>query len=1037
MSRSTWTPREQRPNSFPVRFLLLVALIFFLAGLLTLASSQETSPGERALAGLRELIAEVQGTITEGTEYEVLFPPRTEVESLELTDEGALIVFNESITRRVWLEDDFKLLRSAVSESLDGVIELDDDLDLHVAMGAGEQRRVYPFEDIVTSAANVRARQTGADDPTPQPGQPIVQRVDYAGPSRERGLLGRNIVVNPSHGWTWHKENRWQLQRARVYTIVEDLYPASYCNPFLIPMLENAGAVVFSGRERDYQVGEVIVDNDAQSDGSSFATRGEWRQGPQSGWRGGRPIALDRETEPFGLGTTLITQAGAKGTEAEFVPYIPHDGRYAVYASWPAAESNSRSVPIDIHHAGGQTTVRVNQRIGGGTWVFLGFFEFLKGANPDAGRVVVDAGEASVPGANTTVTIDAIRFGGGMGNIATGNQISGKPRYAEASTYYLQYAGTPREAVYDHPVSDPGHFGVDYVKDIIARAEWPNYLNGAPNGINSDPDDPGLGVPIDAVIGWHTDAGYDQDGLIGTLSIYRIFDERGEDHFPDGRSRLLNRDLTVMIHEEIMRTGREEYTSTWKRRDIREGNYGEARRPNVPSTLLELLSHHNFNDMKYGLDPRFQHDMARAVYKGMLRFVAAANGYDPVIAPLAPKAVGVRSLGEGRVEISWQAEEDHLESSATPDGYIVYRSEDGRAFDNGRYVEETSFIAADVLANNTEYFRVTAANAGGESLPSPVVAVRWSKSQEPVLLVDGFDRLCGPAILEEEGARGFDRTTERGLGYHANYAVVGNQYDFDPDSDWKNDLESPGWGASHSDRENRLEPGNTFDHIVIHAQALAGNGMSFDSCTAAAFDRDFPIQGDVIDWIAGRQRSTPPPKGLPGIGNPDRMEAEFPVLTAASRERLERRLMAGGKLIMSGAHIADDLMYGAASTPGNGRFVRERLGVEDSGVWATTTHSVRPANQPGQFDSIGVFRFGDDLQEPINIEPTVYPVDSAKSFDAISDSFAPVLVYADTGLTAAILSDSVFVCGFPIETVLPPEARTNLLGEAVKALREE
>ena len=54
--------------------------------------------------------------------------------------------------------------------------------------------------------------------------------------------------------------------------------------------------------------------------------------------------------------------------------------------------------------------------------------------------------------------------------------------------------------------------------------------------------------------------------------------------------------------------------------------YSEAWRPNVPVMLLELLSHQNLADMRFGLDPRFRFDVSRAIYKGMLRFQAFREG---------------------------------------------------------------------------------------------------------------------------------------------------------------------------------------------------------------------------------------------------------------------------------------------------------------------------------------------------------------------------------------------------------------------------
>ncbi len=71
----------------------------------------------------------------------------------------------------------------------------------------------------------------------------------------------------PSHGWYYNnKMERWEWQRPRLFQTVEDLLPMSFTIPYIIPMLENAGANVFTPRERDTQTNEVIVDNDNQTD---------------------------------------------------------------------------------------------------------------------------------------------------------------------------------------------------------------------------------------------------------------------------------------------------------------------------------------------------------------------------------------------------------------------------------------------------------------------------------------------------------------------------------------------------------------------------------------------------------------------------------------------------------------------------------------------------------------------------------------------------------------------------------------------------
>ena len=73
--------------------------------------------------------------------------------------------------------------------------------------------------------------------------------------------------------------------------------------------------------------------------------------------------------------------------------------------------------------------------------------------------------------------------------------------------------------------------------------------------------------------------------------------------------------------------------------------YFEAHVPEVPAMLLELLSHQNFADMRYGLDPRFRFTVSRAIYKGILRFLAFQYKQDCVIQPLPVDHFGSHSRG--------------------------------------------------------------------------------------------------------------------------------------------------------------------------------------------------------------------------------------------------------------------------------------------------------------------------------------------------------------------------------------------------------
>ena len=63
--------------------------------------------------------------------------------------------------------------------------------------------------------------------------------------------------------------------------------------------------------------------------------------------------------------------------------------------------------------------------------------------------------------------------------------------------------------------------------------------------------------------------------------------------------------LPISCRLKIVNDVRVLHDTTWVRRALRNARYSESMRPNVPSTLLELLSHQNFRDMEYANGPTF------------------------------------------------------------------------------------------------------------------------------------------------------------------------------------------------------------------------------------------------------------------------------------------------------------------------------------------------------------------------------------------------------------------------------------------------
>ena len=243
----------------------------------------------------------------------------------------------------------------------------------------------------------------------------------------------------------------------------------------------------------------------------------------------------------------------------------------------------------------------------------MGTFGFDAGKN-NTFRIALSNRSAKT---GQVVTADAIKIGGGMGNIArrvsedgtTENrksadadapvikkdmpkvdypyEKSGYPRFCEGARYWLQWAGIP-DSVYSE-----SHGKNDYTDDYRCRGVWVNYLAG---GSAVYPEAKGLNIPIDLSFAFHTDAGTTlNDSIIGTLGIYQTDSYNGV--FANGASRYLSHDLTDLVQSNIVRDIRTLYEPQWTRRGKWNQSYYEARVPRVPAMLLELLSHQNFADM--------------------------------------------------------------------------------------------------------------------------------------------------------------------------------------------------------------------------------------------------------------------------------------------------------------------------------------------------------------------------------------------------------------------------------------------------------
>ena len=800
----------------------------------------------------------------------------------------------------------------------------------------------------------------------------------------EEGLEGRHIALWQSHGKYYiNKLDKWGWQRPRLYGTAEDLFTQSFVVPYLIPMLENAGAVVFTPRERDWQRNEVIVDNDGSGTYQEVKSRkGKWNTTPRAGFAHKRAIYTDGQN-PFEEGTARFapTEKKAEKAFAQWIPNIPETGRYAVYVSYQSLPNSVSDAKYLVFHKGGVTEFLVNQQIGGGTWVYLGHFEFDKGTN-DYGMVVL-SNQSKQKG---VVCADAVRFGGGMGNMARNGQTSGLPRWMEGARYNAQWSGMPSE-VYRRTDREN-----DYADDLNTRSHMINYLSG---GSVYNPTDKGLGVPLEMSLAFHSDAGFSQeDEWIGTLGVYTTNFNDGK--LNSGVSRYASRDLTDMVLTGLQNDISSRYGVIWPRRGMWNRNYSETRLPAIPSMILEILSHQNFADMRMGHDPDFKFTVARSVYKSILKHNAMMHDADYVVQPLPVTRFAIEEGGKNHFHLSWQGVIDPQEPSARPDGYIVYTRLGHGGWDNGTYVKNNSytFEAEEGLVYS---FKVTALNKGGESFPSEILSAYKAKnSQGTVLIVNAFDRTSGPGIFESPAQQGFDMLRDPGVPYLSTTAYCGPQYAFDRNQIGKG--EPNGLGYSTSEWEGMQIVGNTFDYPFVHGKAIQGaGGYSFVSCSDEAIEQSFIRMEDypVVDIIFGTEKNAASNK---------------------MQERISDYTRQGGKLLVSGSYLGSILPTSLA---------QNTLKFSHGGsMYGVTTGEAFGANTSFTF--------------PTKVNEKSYAVPSPDCLLPVGGSYS-AFVYTPGNYGAGIVYKGTdyctFVLGFPFESIENAQHRSRIMKAALDLFR--
>jgi len=727
-----------------------------------------------------------------------------------------------------------------------------------------------------------KAFELGDIDPSAAAQTPVVTA---AGARRTGALTGKVVYVSAGHGFTWDPSlGRWATQRGNTHDIVEDLVSAETINQLLTTYLENAGATVFTVRERDMSRHMVIVD--AGTDGASSVSssppgfskggylelQGNWGDSTSVGFQNGLAPYLGT-VNPFASGKSrVVATSNTPTASAAFTFEVPETGDFRVYAAWSAGTNRAPDARYVVHHAGGTSTFRVDQRRHGETWMSLGRFHFYVG---ESYRVEL-FNDSAAP--NTFVSADAIRIGGGMGDAARGtdaappsSRLSGRPRWEENARYHIQFTGAP-SSVYAYSSDERSD-------DVGARSRYAAWQNETGE---------------DALyIAWHTNA---PSPAVGTSTF--VYGPNPPDGTYDFRGTEGSDRLGRLLHDEVVNDFKVAIDPSWRNRGLYTAYFGEVNpnhNPEMPAALCEVAFHSTESDAAHLKNPRVRNVAARAFYQAVVKYFAERDDIAAALSPEPPTNFAVTADGPSAI-LSWapSAVDSQGLGGQAATGYRLYRSLDGRAFDDGLDIGpgvlasgRVTYRVDGLTPGEVAFFRVSASNAGGESMPSTVLGVN-PPCQGPAdaLVVHAFHRLDAGLASRED------------LSTFALASII----------------------------RVVLDKMNRFDATVNHAHALAALQIPFDSAESHALPSLATYR--LVDWVTGEESTA----------DETFSDAEQAMVSAwldASEART---------LITSGAELAWDL--GARGTPSDIAFLA-RLGAvfeaDDAGTYTLASDAVSGA----------------------------------------------------------------------------------------------
>ncbi|XP_004346308.1 hypothetical protein CAOG_05635 [Capsaspora owczarzaki ATCC 30864] len=545
-------------------------------------------------------------------------------------------------------------------------------------------------------------------------------------------LYGRNVVLAPDGG-------RNAISNAYENNMgLNSQLPDVYHNEIMIrytqEYLANAGATVFMTRERWFGTSDEQILDD-QSSANCIKT---------GGWTSYGVGFLGYHSYVFG-------NLNAETAVAAFVTTLAADGYYPVYIRGLGDGQNRASrTLIRIFHSGGTTTLYMNQNMYSRQWMYAGRYYFTK----TGFRVEVSNKLDFAVDAGRCVIADAVRVGCGS--------LGGYPRFHYGTSSFLTYMNYTVSTSSATAMAD---FSKQMIQGDLETANWQNWaLFYLYSTYNSG----------DSAIRGTQDFSYSNGRTspytgITSTAIYNSSLQAASDSFCDA------------IHAAAVSTGLVD-----KAKDLHQWPPldSSSRMPTMMAVPYYIT---NNADMLLAQSEAGRENLGRAYYKGIAKYFSSTA----TIIPLPVNYLHTINQGGNVVRVCWRQPDDTQESTDAATAFKIYRSTDGRGWDDGvivaafTYLNSLCYDVTSLTVGQVYFFKVAGLNAGGEALTKWTAAARVTDpavgvTRPPIVIVDCF-------------VEGFVHTS------------------------------------------TNIEGRYTREYVVEHALSIAGAGYSFDSASADIF----------------------------------------------------------------------------------------------------------------------------------------------------------------------------------------------------------